>query len=234
MIKIVRVKKQIVSTQFSPLPSYHFGHDLRGCTVGTSTGIPTEIVAAVVPQTSSPNPVKMPTVVYGCLLHLPLRFYFSPTQTEGTGAIVGVKHPGARRYRLWLINTAMIGSLQWQTAGELHAPYHIMPTPYSRPREGGPLTLVTSPGRPERDSGIQPPPWVPPLPRKAWPASRPRKWGIHYLTNDEASMPDSIYPGAETCLITDCDNDLMKGTYIIPDPHPCWAVAPRQKATCFE
>jgi hypothetical protein len=35
--------------------------------------------------------------------------------------------------------------------------------------------------------------------------------GTHYLTNDKASMPDSIYPGAETHLITDRDNNSVKG-----------------------
>jgi hypothetical protein len=37
--------------------------------------------------------------------------------------------------------------------------------------------------------------------------------GIHCLTNDEASMLDSIYPGAETHLITDHDNDSIKGIH---------------------
>jgi hypothetical protein len=35
--------------------------------------------------------------------------------------------------------------------------------------------------------------------------------GTHYLTNDEPTMPDSIYLGAEMCLIRDCDNDSIKG-----------------------
>jgi hypothetical protein len=35
--------------------------------------------------------------------------------------------------------------------------------------------------------------------------------GIHYLTNDKASMLDSIYPGIETHLITNHDNDSTKG-----------------------
>jgi hypothetical protein len=34
--------------------------------------------------------------------------------------------------------------------------------------------------------------------------------GIHCLTNDEASMLDSIYPGAETRVITDHNNDSIK------------------------
>jgi hypothetical protein len=34
------------------------------------------------------------------------------------------KYPGARRCRLWLTNTKMIGSLQQRTTGEPHAPYH--------------------------------------------------------------------------------------------------------------
>jgi hypothetical protein len=73
MIKVARVKKQTIFIQFRPLLSYHFGHDLRGCTVGTTMGILTEIVEVVFPQISSPNPVEMPIVVYGRLLHLPLR-----------------------------------------------------------------------------------------------------------------------------------------------------------------
>jgi hypothetical protein len=126
MIKVVRVKKQTVSIQFSPLPSYHLGHGLGGCTVGTTMGIPAQTMETVVPQTSSLNLVEMPTVVYGCLLHLPLRgFSFSPTQMEGTEDTVEAKYPGARRCRLWLTNTKTIGSLQWQTAGEPHAPYRI-------------------------------------------------------------------------------------------------------------
>jgi hypothetical protein len=36
--------------------------------------------------------------------------------------------------------------------------------------------------------------------------------GIHYLINDEASMPNSVYLGAETHLITDYNNDSIKGT----------------------
>jgi hypothetical protein len=99
MIKVIRVKKQTGSIQFSPLPSYHFGHGLRDCTVGTTTGILTENVEVVVPQTSSLNPMKMPIVVYGCQLHLPLTgFYFSPPQTEGTRATAKVKYSSARRY----------------------------------------------------------------------------------------------------------------------------------------
>jgi hypothetical protein len=31
------------------------------------------------------------------------------------------------------------------------------------------------------------------------------------MTNDTTSIPDSIYPGAETRLITDRDNDSIKG-----------------------
>jgi hypothetical protein len=58
------LKKKTVSIPFSPVLSYHFGHGLGGCTVGTTTGISAEIVEAVVPQTSSPNPAKMPIVVY--------------------------------------------------------------------------------------------------------------------------------------------------------------------------
>jgi hypothetical protein len=56
------------------------------------------------------------------------------------------------------------------------------------------------------------PPQVPPLPGKARPASWPRMWG--HLTNNKASMPNSIYPGAETCLIIDRDNDSIKGIYV--------------------
>jgi hypothetical protein len=37
--------------------------------------------------------------------------------------------------------------------------------------------------------------------------------GIHYLTNDKENMPDSIYLGAETRLITDHDNDSIKGIH---------------------
>jgi hypothetical protein len=47
--------------------------------------------------------------------------------------------------------------------------------------------------------------------------------GIHSLTNDEASMPNSIYLGAETHLITDHDNDSIKVYTHQPRPHPCWA-----------
>jgi hypothetical protein len=49
MIKVARVKKQTIFIQFRPLLSYHFGHDLRGCTVGTTMGILTEIVEVVFP-----------------------------------------------------------------------------------------------------------------------------------------------------------------------------------------
>jgi hypothetical protein len=57
-----------------------------------------EIVEVVVPQTTSPNPMEMPTLVYGRLLHLPLRgFYFSPPQMEDTGATIRVKYLGAGR-----------------------------------------------------------------------------------------------------------------------------------------
>jgi hypothetical protein len=35
--------------------------------------------------------------------------------------------------------------------------------------------------------------------------------GTHYPTNDKASVPDSVYPGAESRLITDHDNDSIKG-----------------------
>jgi hypothetical protein len=67
--------------------------------MGTTTGILTKIMEVVVPQTSSSNLVKMPTVLYGCLLHLLLRgFNFSPTQMEGTGATVGEKYPGAHKH----------------------------------------------------------------------------------------------------------------------------------------
>jgi hypothetical protein len=60
-------------------------------------GILAEIVEVVVPQTTSPNPAEIPPIVYGCLLHLLLRgFYFSPTQTEGTGATVGAKYLSAK------------------------------------------------------------------------------------------------------------------------------------------
>jgi hypothetical protein len=107
--------------------------------MGTTTGILTKIMEVVVPQTSSSNLVKMPTILYGCLLHLLLRgFNFSPTQMEGTGATVGENTPV-------LTNTNTIGSLQWQTAGEPHAPYHIKP-PCSRPREGNrlPKKLITT------------------------------------------------------------------------------------------
>jgi hypothetical protein len=31
------------------------------------------------------------------------------------------------------------------------------------------------------------------------------------MTNDEVSMPNSIYPGAQTCLINNRDNDSIKG-----------------------
>jgi hypothetical protein len=112
MIKVVRVRKQTISIQFSPLLSYHFEHGLGGYMVVTTTRIPAEIVQAVVPQTTSLNPVEMPTIVYGQLLYLPLRgFYFSLPEMEGTGAIVRVKYPGARRHRLWLANMEKIGSL---------------------------------------------------------------------------------------------------------------------------
>jgi hypothetical protein len=37
--------------------------------------------------------------------------------------------------------------------------------------------------------------------------------GTHYLTNDELSMSDSIYAGAETHLITDYDNDSIRGIH---------------------
>jgi hypothetical protein len=83
MIKVIMVKKQTRSIQFSPLLSYHFRHGFAGCTVGTTTGIPAKIVEVVVPQTSSPNPVKMPTVVYGRLLHLPLRQFLFLTPSNG-------------------------------------------------------------------------------------------------------------------------------------------------------
>jgi hypothetical protein len=45
--------------------------------------------------------------------------------------------------------------------------------------------------------------------------------GTHYLTNDVASMPNSIYSGAETHLITDRDNDSIKGmrTSAAPPTH---------------
>jgi hypothetical protein len=45
--------------------------------------------------------------------------------------------------------------------------------------------------------------------------------GTHYLTNDEASMLDSIYQGAETRLITDHDNDSIRGihTTIVAPTH---------------
>jgi hypothetical protein len=33
----------------------------------------------------------------------------------------------------------------------------------------------------------------------------------HYSINNKASMPDNIYPGVETYLITDRDNDPIKG-----------------------
>jgi hypothetical protein len=71
-------------------------------------------------------------------------FYFSPTQMELTGAIVEAKYPSGKRCRLRLPNLEMIRSLQQQTAGEPHAPYHIKallppPPPRSRPGEGGPL-----------------------------------------------------------------------------------------------
>jgi hypothetical protein len=82
MIKVVRVKKQTISIQFSPLPSYHLGHGLGGYTVGTTTGIPVEIVQAVVPQTSLPNPMEMSAVVYGRLLHLPLRGFLFLTHSN--------------------------------------------------------------------------------------------------------------------------------------------------------
>jgi hypothetical protein len=103
--------------------------------VGTTTGISAEIVEVVVPQTSSLNPTKIPIVVYGHLLHLPLRgFYFSSTQTEGMGATIGAKYPSIRRRRLRLIGTEMIGSLQRQLARETHNSYHIK-APHSRPEE---------------------------------------------------------------------------------------------------
>jgi hypothetical protein len=35
--------------------------------------------------------------------------------------------------------------------------------------------------------------------------------GTRYLTNNEAGMPDIIYPGVETHVITDRDNDSIKG-----------------------
>jgi hypothetical protein len=146
MIKVIRVKQQTLSIQFSHLLSYHLGHGLGGCTVGTTTGIPAEIVEVVVPQTSSPNPTKMPTIVYGRLLHLPLKgFYFSQTQMEGTGATVGAKYPSARRRRFWLANMKMIGYLQQQMIGEPHAPYHIKPPLRSRLGEGDNLNrkLIT-------------------------------------------------------------------------------------------
>jgi hypothetical protein len=38
--------------------------------------------------------------------------------------------------------------------------------------------------------------------------------GIHYLTNNKASIPDTIYPGVEARLVTDHDNDLIKGIHI--------------------
>jgi hypothetical protein len=98
--------------------------------VGTTTGISAELVEAVVQQTSSLNPAEMPTLVYGRLLHLPLRgFYFSSTQTEGTGATVGAKYPSIRRCHLWLVDKETIGSLQRQTAGEQHNSYHIKAPP---------------------------------------------------------------------------------------------------------
>jgi hypothetical protein len=45
--------------------------------------------------------------------------------------------------------------------------------------------------------------------------------GTHYLTNDEARMPDNIYPGAETRLITDRDNGSITGicTSAAPPTH---------------
>jgi hypothetical protein len=54
---------------------------------------------------------------------------------------IGAKYPSARRRRLRLTNTEMIGSLHRQTDGEPHTPYHIKPPPpRSRLEEGGPLT----------------------------------------------------------------------------------------------
>jgi hypothetical protein len=44
--------------------------------------------------------------------------------------------------------------------------------------------------------------------------------GTHYLTNDVASMPNSIYSGAETHLITDRDNDSIKGMRTSAAPPP--------------
>jgi hypothetical protein len=45
--------------------------------------------------------------------------------------------------------------------------------------------------------------------------------GTHYPTNDKASVPDSVYSGAETHLITDRDNDSIKGirTSAVPPTH---------------
>jgi hypothetical protein len=137
MIKIIRFKKKTISIQFSPLLSYHLKHGLGCCTVGTTMRIPAKIVEVVVPQTSSPNPVEMPIVVYGRLLHLTLRgFYFSSTQTEGTEATVRAKYPTARRRRLWQSNTETIRFLQQQMAREPHAPYYKSP-PAAPGRERG-------------------------------------------------------------------------------------------------
>jgi hypothetical protein len=205
--------------------------------VGTTTGISTEIVEDVVPQTSSSNPAEMPIVVYGRLLHFLLRgFYFSPTQMEGTWATIGAKYPSARRHRLRLTNTKMIGSLQWQMTGEPPTLYHIKPPPPAplQAREGDclPRKLITISSTTHRIDltalrlnqvgGITRPtrygsghPAIPlgylcSLGRHDQHCGH-KGGGTHYLTNDEASMPDNIYPGAETHLITDRDNDLIMG-----------------------
>jgi hypothetical protein len=98
--------------QLSLRLSFRLRHNLGGYKVGTTAGFQVKIVEALARQTSPLNPAEVPIVPYEHLFRLTLRGHFwSPTQTEGTGATVRVSYPDTTRCLLWPMDIDMIGSL---------------------------------------------------------------------------------------------------------------------------
>jgi hypothetical protein len=69
--------------QLSLCLSFHLRRSLGGYTMGTTMGFWVEIVEALAPQTSPPNPVEVPTVAYEHLFRLQFRGHFFITRSNG-------------------------------------------------------------------------------------------------------------------------------------------------------
>jgi hypothetical protein len=92
--------------QLSLRLSFYLRHSFGGYTVGTTAGFLVEIVEALVPQTSPPNPAEVPAVACEQLFRLPLRGHFFVTHSnrKARGLLSGQITPVPRDaiYDLWI------------------------------------------------------------------------------------------------------------------------------------